>query len=300
MMLPSPQRKRLLNTSVARKFLSALTGILLCLYLIAHLIGNLLLLWDNSIFNAYGNILTGLPILPLVELALLALFLFHAYMGVRVYLENKKARPVEYQTKRWTRDGKLEAGPHKSRKGITSTTMAVSGTITLILVILHVWHFKYGRYYDLPHSSSTITATANNSQDAAAVTDRAAAQTDRTETSGEAEYEGHNRDLARLVIEEFKKPYILALYIVGLVLLGMHLNHGVSSAIQSMGVSGYGRTWLIIGRLYTFLVIGGFILIPLYVFFFFKTPPAAVSSTQGTALGRQDTSTPSVRGAQRP
>jgi succinate dehydrogenase / fumarate reductase cytochrome b subunit len=98
-MLPSPQRKRLLNTSVVRKFLSALTGILLCLYLIAHLIGNLLLLWDNSIFNAYGNILTGLPILPLVELALLSLFLFHAYMGIRVWLENKRARPQEYQTK---------------------------------------------------------------------------------------------------------------------------------------------------------------------------------------------------------
>lgn len=298
-MLPSPQRQRLLNTSVVRKFLSALTGILLCLYLIAHLIGNLLLLWDNSIFNAYGNILTGLPILPLVELALLSLFLFHAYMGIRVWMENRKARPVEYQNKRWTRDGKLESGPHKSRKGVTSTTMAVSGTITLILVVLHVWHFKYGRYYDLPKPETAVTATANT-PDAAAVTDRAAAQTDRTETSGEAEYEGHNRDLARLVIEEFKKPYILAIYIVGLLLLGMHLNHGVSSAIQSMGVSGYGRTWLIIGRLYTFLIIGGFIFIPLYVFFFFETPPQTASSTQGTTIASQSATNTPARGAQTP
>jgi succinate dehydrogenase / fumarate reductase cytochrome b subunit len=217
-----------------------------------------------------------------------------------VWLENKRARPTEYQSKRWTRDGKLETGPHKSRKGVTSTTMAVSGTITLVLVILHVWHFKYGRYYDLPKPETVATATASTPQDAAAVTDRAAAQTDRTETSGEAEYEGHNRDLARLVVEEFKKPYILAIYIVGLVLLGMHLNHGVSSAIQSMGVSGYGRTWLIIGRLYTFIVIGGFIFIPIYVFFFFKTPPQAVSSTQGTAIASQDVRAVPARGAQTP
>jgi hypothetical protein len=79
----------------------------------------------------------------------------------------------------------------------------------------------------------------------------------------------------------------------------MHLNHGVSSAIQSMGVSGYGRTWLIIGRAYTFIIIGGFILIPLYVFFFFKTPAATVSSTQGTAIASQDTTTP-AKGAQTP
>jgi succinate dehydrogenase / fumarate reductase cytochrome b subunit len=299
-MLPSPQRKRLFNSSVVRKFLSALTGILLCLYLIAHLIGNLLLLWDNSIFNAYGNILTGLPILPLVELALLSLFLFHAYMGIRVWMENRKARPTEYQTKRWTRDGKLETGPHKSRKGVTSTTMAVSGTITLVLVILHVWHFKYGRYYDLPKPETAATSTVATSQDAAALTDRAATQTDRTETSAEAEYEGHNRDLARLVIEEFKKPYIIALYVIGLVLLGMHLNHGVSSAIQSMGVSGYGRTWLIIGRLYTFIIIGGFIFIPLYVYFFFKTPSQTVSSTQSAAIARQNPDATPAKGAQTP
>jgi hypothetical protein len=161
-----------------------------------------------------------------------------------------------------------------------------------------VWHFKYGRYYDLPKPETWQQRRASTPQDAAAVTDRRAAQTDRTETSGEAEYEGHNRDLARLVVEEFKKPYILAIYIVGLVLLGMHLNHGVSSAIQSMGVSGYGRTWLIIGRLYTFIIIGGFILIPLYVFFFFKTPPQTASSTQGTATARQNPDAIAARGAE--
>src|SRR4028118_14338 len=105
-MLPSDQRKRLLSTSVVRKFLSALTGILLCLYLVAHLAGNLLLFAGKGVFNAYGNFLTGLPFLPIIELSLLALFLAHIYTGLRVWRENKRARPADYAVKRWTRDEK--------------------------------------------------------------------------------------------------------------------------------------------------------------------------------------------------
>jgi hypothetical protein len=129
-----------------------------------------------------------------------------------------------------------------------------------------------------------------NTQDAAAITDRAAAQTDRTGNQWlKPEYEGHNRDLARLVIEEFKKPYILAIYIVGLLLLGMHLNHGVSSAIQSMGVSGYGPH-VAHHRAPVYLHHHRRVHLDSVVcLFLFQDTCGDVSSTQGTAIASQDT-----------
>jgi hypothetical protein len=82
----------------------------------------------------------------------------------------------------------------------------------------------------------------------------------------------------------------------------MHLNHGVSSAVQSVGVSGYGKTWLVIGRLYTFVIIGGFLIIPLIVFFLFRTPESTndTASTQGAAMLSQNGRSLSVKGAQTP
>jgi hypothetical protein len=59
------------------------------------LIGNLLLLWDNSIFNAYGNILTGLPDSAAGGTGALSLVSLHAYMGIRVWLENRKGETSE-------------------------------------------------------------------------------------------------------------------------------------------------------------------------------------------------------------
>jgi succinate dehydrogenase / fumarate reductase, cytochrome b subunit len=239
--------RRLLNTSVAKKFFSALTGILLCLYLVAHLIGNLLLLWEPRIFNAYAAFLTGLPILPLIELALLGLFLAHIYAGVRVYRENKAARPQGYAHSKWSREQNEEAHGPRSRKSLSSTTMIFSGIFVLGWTVFHVLQMKYGLF-------------------------------DTTNV-------GH--DLAYRVELAFKNPLVVIVYIVALLLLGMHLNHGVSSAVQSMGVSGYGKFWLWLGRAYTIVIIGGFILIPLVKFFGPEKGPTE-NSAATTAVSTHD------------
>lgn len=273
------KRNRLLTTSVAQKFLSALTGILLCGYLVAHLLGNLLIYGGKGPFNAWGNFLNGLPFLPIVELALLALALSHVYMGLRVWRQNKIARPEEYAVRKWTRDGKITSGAHKSRKGWTSTLMGISGLVTLAFMAFHVWHFKYGRFIPLPpqNASSSLVTSPNGA------TPRPDA--DGTQTMDEAKHEGEGRDLAQLMLEEFKKPLIVLVYVVGMLLLGMHLNHGVSSAFQSMGVGGYGKLWLVVGRAFTVIIIGGFLTIPLWVLFLHApvAPTAAESSTRSAA-----------------
>lgn len=274
------KRKRLLTTSVAKKILSAVTGLLLCGYLIAHLIGNLLIFAPtNRPFNVYGNFLNGLPFLPLIELALLAMILMHIYTGLRVYLENKRARPQEYHQRRWTRNSKNLEGPHKSRKSVGSTTMAISGVITMVLLALHVWHFKYGRHIPLDKTGNTILVdkqgnriyarAANESVRTAALEPTSVtASGEKVETMAEAEHEGVGRDLAQLLLTEYKKPGIVLLYVIGLGLLGMHLYHGFASAFQSVGIRGYGRGFMWAGYIFTTVIIGGFILIPVLLFFF--------------------------------
>jgi succinate dehydrogenase / fumarate reductase cytochrome b subunit len=303
-MASDAKQKRLFNTSVFKKFLSALTGILLCLYLVAHLAGNFLLFAGKGVFNAYGNFLTGLPFLPIIELALLSLFLAHIYTGLRVWRENKRARPDDYAVKRWTRDEKYTAGPHKSRKGVTSTLMGISGVITLAFLVYHVIHFKYGRYIPLgPEGKSTTpvasTARASLTNETRVTSPNGAtpkADSDRTETMSEGEHEGKGRDLAQLLLEEFKKPWIVAIYVGGMLLLGMHLNHGVSSAFQSMGVGGYGKLWFILGRAFTIIIIGGFIIIPLWVLF--VHPPVEPTAAQKAQQAQTSTRSSSTATAQ--
>lgn len=267
-------RKRMLTTSVAKKVLSAFTGILLCLFLVGHLAGNLSIFSGRGeSFNAYANFLTGLSfngfhIVHALSLGIGALFLLHSYTGLRVYLENKRARPAEYAQRRWTKNAKNLEGPHKSRKSWGSTTMGITGTVTLLFTILHVWHFKFGTH--VPLKEGVPPTTMNSNADAAErvlAYQSGAANNSGIETQGEAEHEGKNRDLAALVIAEFQKPLIVLAYVVCLILLGLHLNHGFTSSFQSMGIAGFGRSLIWAGRIFTAVIIGGFIAIPLWVYF---------------------------------
>ncbi len=54
-----------------------------------------------------------------------------------------------------------------------------------------------------------------------------------------------------------------------MVLIGMHLNHGISSAAQSLGLSNqrYGRGLVLGGRVLAVLIAGGFAVLPLFMYF---------------------------------
>ncbi len=250
------KRKRLLTTSVAQKFLSALTGLFLCAFLVIHLLGNLTIFPGRGEYiNTYGNFLDRLPITIFLEIGLVLLILAHAYIGLRVWRQNKLARPEEYASRRWTKDGKITAGPHKSRKSVSSTYMAVSGTLTLLFIILHIIHFRLGKYrYEMATNNGAPTTMMTQSGTATA--------------SAQATQPAEGDDIARMVNDAFGNILIVAIYVVALVLLALHLNHGFASAFQSVGVGGYTTFWAWVGRVFTAVIIGGFISIPLYVYFF--------------------------------
>ena len=135
-----PQGKGFLKSSIGRKALMAVTGLLLIGFLITHVSANLLILLNPEAFNAYSHKLTSNPLIYIAELGLLALFLAHLGAGIITERRNRSARPISYGVKQ-------NAG-HTSRKTLASSTMIFSGVLALLFVPLHIWGFKFGAYYE--------------------------------------------------------------------------------------------------------------------------------------------------------
>jgi succinate dehydrogenase / fumarate reductase, cytochrome b subunit len=130
---------RLLRSSIGQKMLMGATGLLLLAFLVAHLIGNVLVFVGPATFNEYSHKLISNPLVYVAEIGLVVLFAAHFVSGFLVTRDNARARPVGYAMKR-------RAGG-ASHKSVASTTMFLSGLLILAFVPLHLWTFKYGPHY---------------------------------------------------------------------------------------------------------------------------------------------------------
>jgi succinate dehydrogenase / fumarate reductase cytochrome b subunit len=136
-----PLFKSLFSTTIGQKIVMALSGLFLVVFVIVHLMGNLSLLVSSEAFNTYTHKLESLgPLLYVVELILLAGFVFHFGLAIIVTLKNWKARGDKYKT--------LKSAGDPSKQTFSSKTMIYTGAIILIFTIIHVKTFKYGPYYE--------------------------------------------------------------------------------------------------------------------------------------------------------
>ncbi len=125
------------RSQVGRKILSGITGILLGIFIIFHLIGNLTLFGSEQAFNIYSHTLESMGIfLYLFEIGLVLVFLVHAYIGVAIWLRKRKRRPVGYE--------KYSSMGDPSKQTFSSRSMIFTGIILLIFTVTHVATFKYG------------------------------------------------------------------------------------------------------------------------------------------------------------
>jgi succinate dehydrogenase / fumarate reductase cytochrome b subunit len=126
-------------SSIGRKQLVAVTGLLLCGFLVSHLSGNLLLLVSSDAFNIYAHKLASLGVLLYVIEAVLALiFAIHLGLAMKLAFENKKARG-KYEVKKKTGRGTTFA----------SQTMPFTGIILLVFLVLHIINIKFGTHYEV-------------------------------------------------------------------------------------------------------------------------------------------------------
>jgi succinate dehydrogenase / fumarate reductase cytochrome b subunit len=137
-------RTGVFSSSVGTKIAIGLTGVLLFLYLLIHIAGNLIVFFGPAAFNTYAFTLESNPLLPLVELVLLSWFVIHIYKTVRMFLGNQSTRPVAY--------AKKKSAGHTTRKTFASSTMIVSGLWLLAFLVIHVkaFHDGWGNEYAWP------------------------------------------------------------------------------------------------------------------------------------------------------
>lgn len=216
------QPHKAFSSSIGSKFLIAITGLFLLIFLIGHLAGNLLFIAGPDAFNHYSHNLTSNPLVYVAEIGLVVLFVLHIVKTVGMVAGSYAARPERYAKKKWAK-----TKSDRSRKSLASTTMIVTGTITLVFVVTHLATFKYGVYYE---NAEGI------------------------------------RDIYRLQLAVFSNPAYVAFYLVAMTVIAFHLWHGVASALQSFGLDSpiWTPRLLLLGRGLAVLLGLGFAVLPVY------------------------------------
>lgn len=136
-------KSRTWQSTLGKKLIMGFSGLLLIGYLIIHLAANLLVFAGDGgrLLNVYSYTLHQLgPILTVVRILLAATFLFHIVSGIRVALQNRRARSQRYAVTA------TKGGPSKLTPA--SRWMIVTGLVLMVFVPIHVWMFSLGPYYE--------------------------------------------------------------------------------------------------------------------------------------------------------
>jgi len=121
------------SSSIGKKQVQAVTGLLFCLFIAVHLMGNLTIYAGKDSFLSYVDHLHSVEALVTVaEFGLIFFAVLHIGMGLYLFLENRRARPVAYAV-------------DKSAGGRTigSRTAPYSGALILVFVIFHLIRFRF-------------------------------------------------------------------------------------------------------------------------------------------------------------
>ena len=235
-----------IKSTIGRKMLMALTGLVLVLFVMGHMLGNLQIFLGAEVINAYAYKLHHqLPSAALwvIRLSLLATIVVHIWAAITLTLDNRKARPVGYV------DDKVVQASYSSR------TMRISGFILLFFILFHIAHFTARAVPTMEYEEPGVISP--------------------TEVPlvkhGEAVMKnGHpimTFNVNDMMVAGFKVWWVSAFYIIATGLLCMHLTHGFSSMFQSLGL----RNSLWRERLdraalaYGWVVFLGFAIIPITV-----------------------------------
>ncbi|MBW2017455.1 MAG: succinate dehydrogenase cytochrome b subunit [Deltaproteobacteria bacterium] len=122
-----------LSSSIGKKLLMAVTGLCFCGFLAVHLLGNLTVYGGKSTFLSYVEHLHSLGFLiTIVEWGLVIFAVVHIVIGMWLFVENLRARPVRYVMKK-------SAGG----RSIGSATAPYTGILLLVFLIIHLLAFRF-------------------------------------------------------------------------------------------------------------------------------------------------------------
>ena len=212
---------KFLSSSVGRKIVMAVTGLMLLKFLVIHLFGNSLIYFGW--INAYGERLHSLPLLVWgFRFFMLCVLSVHIFFGIQLTLENNAARPQAYAVKK------------NLRSSFSGRTMIWSGLLMIVFLIYHLLHFT-ARVTN-PEISSGIDAMGR-------------------------------LDVFKMVVLSFKNIAIAGAYLAAMIIVALHLTHGIQSFVQTIGLNN-DKTILVVekaGTVVAFLLLLGYAAIPIAI-----------------------------------
>lgn len=211
------------DSTVGKKTVMAISGIVMLLYLVAHMIGNLKIFFGPGEINHYAHWLRtmGEPVLHyewglwLARIVLVVAVVAHATSAYQLSRRDIKARPTKYVHK-------------KPRASYATRTMRWGGIILGLFIVWHILDLTTGTVH--PGGYEHLRPYQN-------------------------------------IIDTFSTWYGNVIYIVAVVALGFHVQHGFWSAAQTLGVGSAARDRVLktVGNALAVLLTLGFVAVPVGV-----------------------------------
>ncbi len=227
--------KQVFTSSIGKKLVMGLTGIFLILFLVVHASINATVFADlvdtnenGEMFNKAAHFMGSTVLIRIIEIGLFAGILLHILQGYLLTIENKKKRKVGY------------AVAYKNGSKWYSRSMGLLGTLILLFLILHLYHFWVSARFTGRGLEQEIT------------------------------YNGvkmHN--MFALMKATFKEWWVLVVYALGCISLCYHLAHGFQSAFKTLGVHNKRYSLMLTSFGYGFSVIIALVFIMMPVSFYF-------------------------------
>jgi succinate dehydrogenase / fumarate reductase cytochrome b subunit len=219
---------RLLTSSVGKKYLMAITGTILSLFVLGHMIGNLQFFLPAHWINSYAHHLQALPygLLWVIRAVMLTTVIVHITVGILLTLHNMQARPG------YAVEATIQAS-------VGSRTMIWTGLVLFAFIVFHLLHYTIKGVQDF----STIPMVS---------------------LEGVSEMVPN---VQAIMYQGFSVWYFSLFYIVAVGLLLFHLSHGVASVFQTVGLRNevWRKRLECIAYLYGAAVFCGFASIPVSV-----------------------------------
>jgi succinate dehydrogenase / fumarate reductase cytochrome b subunit len=215
-------------SSIGKKLMVALAGLFLILFLLVHLGINLTLILTES--SQPFNVAADFMGTNII-IKIFEVILFTAFLLHIIYV-------LILQIQNWLSRPKRYKIPNYSQLSFFSKFMIWLGGIILIFLVLHLTDFyfksKFGHIVEITYDSTK-----------------------------------YYPDLSSLVMQKFQIPGFVIFYIACFLILGFHLWHGFQSAFQTLGLNHKVYTPVIkkLGWVYTIIVVSGFTIIPLVIYF---------------------------------
>ena len=211
------------HSSIGKKQVMSVTGLLMLAFLIVHTLGNLKIFVGRADFDHYAGWLRtiGEPVLHntwylwIQRVVLLVVLVAHITAAAQLSKRDVQARPIKY------------SHGQRARATFATRTMRWGGVILLIFIIWHILDLTVGA----------------------------------TNPDFEKNRPYHN------VVADFQVWWINIIYIVGMIAVGFHINHGFWSASQTLGYNSLKRDrgLKILGTTLAVVIAAGFIAVPVGV-----------------------------------